>query len=70
MAYCQVRGHAGRDRPPLQDLVEAIMRLNGIKNPRTLQIGRKIKIPGKGDPSEPEPGAGGTAAGPAVNQPA
>jgi membrane-bound lytic murein transglycosylase D len=37
---------------------DAIMRLNGIKNPRTLQIGRKLKIPGKGDPSEPEPGGG------------
>ena len=36
----------------------AIMRLNGIKNPRTLQIGRRIKIPGKGDPSEPDPDAG------------
>jgi membrane-bound lytic murein transglycosylase D len=37
---------------------DAIMRLNGIKNPRSLQIGRKLKIPGKGDPSEPEPGGG------------
>ena len=34
------------------------MRLNGIRNPRTLQIGRKLKIPGKGDPAEPEPGSG------------
>ncbi len=37
---------------------DAIMRLNGIKNPRSLQIGRKLKIPGMGDPSEPEPGGG------------
>jgi membrane-bound lytic murein transglycosylase D len=37
---------------------DAIMRLNGIKNPRSLQIGRKLKIPGKGDPSESEPGGG------------
>lgn len=36
---------------------DAIMRLNGIRNPRTLQIGRKLKIPGKGDPAEPEPGS-------------
>jgi membrane-bound lytic murein transglycosylase D len=41
---------------------DAIMRLNGIKNPRSLQIGRKLKIPGKGDPSEPEPGGGPAAA--------
>jgi LysM repeat protein len=34
------------------------MRLNGIKNPRGLRIGQKLKIPGKGDPSEPEPGGG------------
>jgi len=34
---------------------DAIMRLNGIKNPRTLQIGRKLKIPGKGDPAEAGP---------------
>ena len=32
------------------------MRLNGIKNPKALRIGQKLKIPGKGDPSEPEPG--------------
>jgi membrane-bound lytic murein transglycosylase D len=37
---------------------DALMRLNGIKNPRSLQIGRKLKIPGKGDPAEPEPGSG------------
>ena len=36
---------------------DAIMRLNGIRNPRTLQIGRKLKIPGKGDPAEPGPGS-------------
>jgi membrane-bound lytic murein transglycosylase D len=36
---------------------EAIMRLNGIKNPRGLRIGQKLKIPGKGDPSEPDPGS-------------
>ncbi len=35
---------------------QAIMRLNGIKNPKTLRIGQKLKIPGKGDPSESEPG--------------
>jgi len=35
---------------------QAIMRLNGIKNPKTLRIGQKLKIPGKGDPAEPEPG--------------
>ncbi len=35
---------------------QAIMKLNGIKNPKTLRIGQKLKIPGKGDPSEPEPG--------------
>ncbi len=35
---------------------QAIMRLNGIKNPKALRIGQKLKIPGKGDPSEPEPG--------------
>ncbi len=35
----------------------AIQRLNGIKNPRALRIGQKLKIPGKGDPSEPEPGS-------------
>jgi membrane-bound lytic murein transglycosylase D len=40
---------------------EAIMRLNGIRNPKTLRIGQKLKIPGKGDPAEPEPG---TTAGP------
>jgi membrane-bound lytic murein transglycosylase D len=37
---------------------DAIMRLNGIKNPRGLRIGQKLKIPGKGDPSESEPGSG------------
>lgn len=35
---------------------QAIMRFNGIKNPKTLRVGQKLKIPGKGDPSEPEPG--------------
>jgi membrane-bound lytic murein transglycosylase D len=37
---------------------QAIMRLNGIKNPKALRIGQKLKIPGKGDSKEPEPGAG------------
>ncbi len=41
---------------------QAIMRLNGIKNPKTLRIGQKLKIPGKGDPSEPEPGTRTAAA--------
>jgi membrane-bound lytic murein transglycosylase D len=41
---------------------QAIMRLNGIKNPKALRIGQKLKIPGRGDPSEPEPGAGSAAA--------
>jgi len=42
---------------------DAIMRLNGIKNPRSLQIGRKLKIPGKGDP------AGEAGAQPAAHSP-
>ncbi|MCJ7645242.1 MAG: LysM peptidoglycan-binding domain-containing protein [Candidatus Aminicenantes bacterium] len=41
---------------------DAIMRLNSIKNPKSLQIGRKLKIPGKIDPSEPGPGGGPAAA--------
>ena len=36
---------------------QAIMRLNGIKNPKALRIGQKLKIPGRGNPSEPEPGS-------------
>ena len=47
---------------------QAIMRLNGIKNPRTLRIGQKIKIPGKGDPSEPEPGTRTAAASSTVRR--
>jgi membrane-bound lytic murein transglycosylase D len=41
---------------------QAIMRLNGIKNPKALRIGQKLKIPGKGDPAEPEPGTRTAAA--------
>jgi membrane-bound lytic murein transglycosylase D len=41
---------------------QAIMRMNGIKNPKALRIGQKLKIPGKGDPKEPEPAAGPAAA--------
>lgn len=37
---------------------QAIMRLNGIKNPKALRIGQKLKIPGKGDSKEPGPSAG------------